>query len=45
MTKKTLSRVPLLKWCAILCSYLTKFYEDFKELIRKIELFENKEYI
>lgn len=27
------------KWCAILCSYRTKFYEDFKELSRKIELF------
>lgn len=25
------------KWCAILCSYRTDFYEDFKWLIRKIE--------
>ena len=27
------------KWCAILCSYRTKFYEDFKILSRKLELF------
>lgn len=38
MTKKTLSRVPLLKWCAILCSYQTKEYGDFKRLANKIEL-------
>ena len=29
------------KWCAILCDYRTKDYEDFKELIRRIELFED----
>lgn len=28
------------KWCAILCDYRTKNYDDFKQLIRKIELFE-----
>lgn len=28
-----------------MCNYRTKEYWDFKELIRKIELFENKEYI
>lgn len=28
------------KWCAILCDYRTNEYEDFKQLIRKIELFE-----
>lgn len=33
------------KWCAILCDYRTSEYEDFKELTRKIESFENKEYI
>ena len=41
MTKKTLSRVPFLKWCAILCDYRTKDYEDFKDLSRKIELVED----
>lgn len=29
------------KWCAILCDYRTKNYDDFKQLIRKIELFED----
>ena len=29
------------KWCAILCNYRTNEYDDFKELIRKIELFED----
>ncbi len=29
------------KWCAILCSYRTENYEEFKELIRKMELFED----
>lgn len=29
------------KWCAILCSYRTENYEDFKELNRKVELFED----
>ena len=27
------------KWCAILCNYRTNEYDDFKELIRKIEMF------
>ena len=38
-TKKTPQKVLFIKWCAILCTYRTEFYEDFKELIRKIELF------
>ena len=38
-TKKAPQKVLFIKWCAILCSYRTKFYEDFKELSRKIELF------
>lgn len=25
------------KWCAILCTYRTNGYEDFKALIKKIE--------
>lgn len=29
------------KWCAILCDYRTKNYEDFKRLIRKIETSED----
>ena len=29
------------KWCAILCSYRTENYEDFKQLTRKIELWED----
>ena len=29
------------KWCAILCDYRTQDYDDFKQLIREIELFEN----
>ena len=29
------------KWCAVLCNYRTKFYEDFKILSRKLELFED----
>ena len=29
------------KWCAILCSYRTDEYDDFKEVIRKMELFED----
>ena len=43
--KKSTSKGAYHKWCAILCAYRTKEYVDFKELIRKIELFENKEYI
>lgn len=44
-TKKAPQKVLFIKWCAILCAYRTKEYGYFKELIRKIELFENKEYI
>ncbi len=29
------------KWCAILCSYRTENYDEFKELTRKMELFED----
>ena len=29
------------KWCAILCNYRTKFYEEFKHLTKKIEMFED----
>lgn len=29
------------KWCAILCSYRTNKYENFKELCRKVDLFED----
>lgn len=29
------------KWCAILCSYRTSEYEEFKQLIRKIGVFED----
>ena len=28
------------KWCAILCNYRTENYEDFKDLGRKMELFD-----
>lgn len=31
----------LQKWCAILYNYRTENYEEFKELTRKIELFED----
>ncbi len=33
------------KWCAILCDYRTNKYEDFKELIRRIELFEDSFFV
>ena len=33
------------KWCEILCNYRTNFYDDFKTLSRKIDMFEMKEYI
>lgn len=29
------------KWCAILCDYRTNGHEEFKELIKKFELFED----
>ena len=32
------------KWCAILCTYRTNEYEEFKRLIRKIELFDESLY-
>lgn len=38
---KLLKTPEINKWCAILCSYRTKNYEDFKQLIRKIETFED----
>lgn len=28
------------KWCEILCNYRTGFYDDFKTLAKKIELFD-----
>ena len=37
---KLLKTPEINKWCAILCDYRTKNYDDFKQLIRKIELFE-----
>ena len=40
-TKKEPQKVLFIKWCAILCDYRTKDYEEFKELIRKIDLFED----
>ncbi len=30
------------KWCAILCSYRTNFYDDFKKIIRKVKTYHNK---
>ena len=38
---KLLKTPEINKWCAILCSYRTNGYDDFKELIRKIEMFED----
>ena len=38
---KLLKTTEIDKWCAILCSYRTNEYEEFKRLIRKIELFED----
>lgn len=37
-TKKSAKIAEIHKWCAILCTYRTNEYEDFKEMIRKIEL-------
>lgn len=34
---KLLKTPEINKWCAMLCDYRTKNYEDFKRLIRKIE--------
>ena len=31
------------KWCAILCAYRTKEYEDFKDLSRRICIFKEKQ--
>lgn len=36
---KLLKTPEIHKWCAILCEYRTNFYEDFNDLARKIELF------
>ncbi len=41
MVDEQLKTPEINKWCAILCSYRTKNYEDFKQLIRKIETFED----
>ena len=30
-----------LKWCEILCNYRTENYDEFKQLTKKIELFED----
>ena len=40
-TKKAPQRVHYQKWCAILCDYRTNGHEEFKELIKKFELFED----
>ena len=37
---KLLKTPEINKWCGLLCSYRTNFYEEFKRLIRKIETFE-----
>lgn len=29
------------KWCEILCNYRTENYDEFKQLTKKIELFED----
>lgn len=42
---KLLFSLDFLSWCAILCNYRTNFYDDFKTLSRKIDMFEMKEYI
>ena len=39
---KLLKTPEINKWCGPLCSYRTKNHEDFKELTRQIELFEDK---
>ena len=38
---KLLKTPEINKWCAILCSYRTSEYEEFKQLIRKIGVFED----
>ena len=39
---KLLKTPEINKWCAILCSYRTENYEDFKELSYKLNMWENK---
>lgn len=39
--KNTPLRSVFNKWCAILCDYRTKDYDNFKQLIKKIKLFED----
>ena len=36
---KLLKTPEINKWCAILCDYRTNFYNDFKLLSRKIDMF------
>ena len=38
-TKKSAKIAEIHKWCAILCSYRTNEYDEFNDLARKIELF------
>ena len=40
-TKKAPQKVLFIKWCAMLCDYRTNKYENFKELCRKVDLFED----
>jgi len=40
---KLLKTPEISKWCAILCSYRTENYEEFKQLTRQIEMFEDSQ--
>ena len=40
---KLLKTAEIDKWCAILCSYRTENYEEFKQLTRQIEMFEDSQ--
>lgn len=42
-TKKSAKIAEIHKWCAILCTYRTRNYEDFKKLSRQIEMFEDSQ--
>ena len=37
-TKKAPQKVLFIKWCAILCTYRTENYDDYKQLDYKLEL-------
>lgn len=37
-TKKSAKIAEIHKWCAILCTYRTRNYEDFKKLTMKINI-------